>query len=160
MYELLFPSQQPKPKHFRRRCLNLMFPHILQQLTNKMEEDHQLTITVHGNEIRAIQYENVVLQAQIDVHHAQLQRCEDTITHLRAFYVGFAGDPGKDDIIINMRKHTISTNDRYHDLPDYVSRIQRRKSYVKLRWLNQQFPGHEVIVEIDSPNSIQAFNRY
>ena len=40
----------------------------------------------------------------------------------------------------------------------YVSRIQRRKRYVKLRWFDRHFPDHEVIVEIDNPNSIHAFN--
>ena len=31
--------------------------------------------------------------------------------------------------------------------------------YVKLRWFDQHFPDHEVIVEIDNPNSIHAFNQ-
>ena len=29
---------------------------------------------------------------------------------------------------------------------------------VKLRWFHQNFAEHEVIVEIDKPNSIHAFN--
>ena len=41
MYELLFPSQQPKAKYFRRHCCNVLFSHFQQQLTNKMKEDHQ-----------------------------------------------------------------------------------------------------------------------
>ena len=51
-------------------------------------------------------------------------------------------------------------NDKYDDLPYYVARIQQRKKYVKLRWFDQHFPDHEVIVEIDNPNSIHAFNRF
>ena len=39
-------------------------------------------------------------------------------------------------------------------------RIQRRKRYVKLRWFDRHFPDHEVIVEIDNPNSIHTFNRF
>ena len=31
---------------------------------------------------------------------------------------------------------------------------------MKLRWLDWHFPEHEVIVEIDNPNSIHAFNRF
>ena len=34
------------------------------------------------NQIQGIQYENVALQAQKDVYHAQLQWCQDTITIL------------------------------------------------------------------------------
>ena len=35
MYELLFSSQQPKAKEFKRYCCNVMFPQIREQLTNK-----------------------------------------------------------------------------------------------------------------------------
>ena len=44
MYELLFSSQQPKAKDFGRHCCNVLFPHIRQQLTKKMKEEHQLVI--------------------------------------------------------------------------------------------------------------------
>ena len=40
MYDLLLSSQQPKAKKFRKYCCNVMFPYVLQQLTNKMKEDH------------------------------------------------------------------------------------------------------------------------
>ena len=42
----------------------------------------------------------------------------------------------------------------------YVARIKGRKRYVKIRGFDQHFPDHEVIVEIDSQNSIHAFNRF
>ena len=123
-----------------------------------MKEDHQQAITGCGNQIQAIQYENMALQAQRDVYQTQLQRCQDIITHLRTRYVYHARDPGKDNIIIIIRKHTRPVNDKYQDLPYYVARLERRKRYVKLRWLGQYFPEHEVIVEIDNPNSIHPFN--
>ena len=41
MYEIVFSSQQPKAKDFRRHCCNVLFPHVRQQLTNKMKEDLQ-----------------------------------------------------------------------------------------------------------------------
>ena len=80
MYELFFPSQQPKAKNFRKHSCNVMFPHIRQHLTNKMVDDlihgnqqtiigiqreHQLAITGRGNQIRAIQHENLGLQGEI-----------------------------------------------------------------------------------------------
>ena len=109
-----------------------------------------LTNDIQGrdNQMQAIQYENVALQAQRDIYQTQLQRCRDTITHLRESYLDHARDPGKDNTIIIVRKHTTSANDKYHDLPYYVVRIQRRKRYVKLTWFDQNFPDHEVIVEI------------
>ena len=41
IYELLFSSQQPKAKDFRKHCFNVLFPHVQQQITNKMKEEHQ-----------------------------------------------------------------------------------------------------------------------
>ena len=101
----------------------------------------------------------MALQAQKDVYQAELQNCQDTITHLKTSYVPHARNPGKDNIVIMEQKHTTSANDKCHALPYYVARIQRRKRYVKLTWFDRHFPGHEVIVEIDNPNSVHAFNR-
>ena len=46
------------------------------------------------------EYENVALQAQRDVHQAELEKCQDTINHLKTRYVSHARDLGKDNIII------------------------------------------------------------
>ena len=43
-YEIVFSCQQRKAKDFRRHCCNVLFPHVQQQLTNKMKEDHQQAI--------------------------------------------------------------------------------------------------------------------
>ena len=109
---------------------------------------------------KVIQYKNVALQTQRYVYQTELQRCQDTITHLTTHYVPHARNLGKDNIIIIVQKHTPSANDKYHDLPYYIPRIQRRKGYVKLRWFDQYSPDHEVIVEIGNPNSIHAFNQF
>ena len=132
----------------------MLFPHIRQQLTDKMvvdlrhehrhvmeEKDAALSLINddlqdRDNHIQAIQYENVALQALRDVYQAQLQRCEDTIIHLRARYADHARDPGKDKIIIIVRKQKGSVEDKYYDFPQYyISRIDRCKMYVKLRGL-------------------------
>ena len=39
-----FSSQQPKAKDFRKHCCYVLFPHVRQQLTSKMKEDHQQAI--------------------------------------------------------------------------------------------------------------------
>ena len=167
MYEIVFSSQQPKDKDFRRQCCDVLFPHVRQQLTNKMKENHQQAIEekdaaliLLNDDLQNREYENVALQAQRDVYQAELQKCQDTITHPKTLYVSHAREPGKDNIIIIVWKHTTSTNDKYHDLSYNVARIQRRKRYVKLRWFKRHFPDHEVIVDIDNPNSIHAFNRF
>ena len=75
------------------------------------------------NQIQVIQYENVAMQAQKDLYQAELQKCQDTITHLKTRYVPHARNPGKDKIIMIVRKHTTSANNKYHDLPYYIARI-------------------------------------
>ena len=70
MYEMIFGSQQPESRDFRKYCCNVLFPQIRQKVTNKLEKDHRQAI-------QAIQYENVGLQARGDVYQAQLQRYLD-----------------------------------------------------------------------------------
>ena len=88
------------------------------------------------NQIQITKYENVALQAQRDVYQAQPQKCQDTILHLWTRHVDHGRDPSKANIIITVRKHTTPANDKYHDSPYYVARIQRGKRYVKLRWFD------------------------
>ena len=95
------------------------------QPVENIQEEHQQAITDRDGQIQAIQSNNVTLQAQGEVYQAQLQRCQDQIY----------------DLLINRHVST-SANDKYHNLPYYIFRIQRRKKYVKLRWLNRYFPDH------------------
>ena len=76
------------------------------------------------NQIQVIQYENVALQAQKDVNQAQLQRCEDIITHLRTRYVDHAKDPGKDNIVMIIEKNNAPKEDEFYESPYYIVGIQ------------------------------------
>ena len=141
MYELLFSSQQPKAKDFRRHCCNVLFPHVRQQLSNKLyameienltgrvqalefmneayqqeilrlNEEHQQIIeekdasfALLNDDLQNREYENVALQAQRDVYQAELQKCQDIITHLKTCYVTQAKNLGKDNTIIIVWKH-------------------------------------------------------
>ena len=49
MYEIVFSSQQPKAKDFRRHCCNMLFPHVRQWLRNKIQEEHQQAIEEKDN---------------------------------------------------------------------------------------------------------------
>ena len=132
-------SPKGKGKALKKHILKDPRIEEIQEKHNQQTTQLQQAITDRDNQIQVIRYENVALQKQRNVYQIQLQRCEDTITHLRERYVDHVRDPGKDNIIIIVRKHTTSANDKYHDLPYYVTRIQRRKSYVKLRWFDRHF---------------------
>ena len=58
IYETVFPSQQPKTKDFRRHCRNVLFPHFQQELTNKIQKEHQQAITGHDNQIKVLKFTN------------------------------------------------------------------------------------------------------
>ena len=151
-------TQRAHPERYRTMWIDARIEKIQEKHRQAIEEK-DAAIALLNDDLKIREYENVALQAQRDVYQAELRRCQDTITHLRTRYVPHARDPSKDNIIIIVQKHTTSANDKYHDLPYYVARMQRRKRYVKLRWFDRHFPDHEVIVEIDNPNSIHAFNR-
>ena len=90
MYKIVFSSQQPKAKDFRKHCGNKLFPYVRQQLTNKMKEDHQqaieekdAAIALLNDDHKNCEHDHVALQAQRDVYKDQLQICQDIITHLK-----------------------------------------------------------------------------
>ena len=77
----------------------MMLPYVRQQLTNKMEEDHQLVIQV-------IQYENV--EGQKDVYQDQLQRWMDgCYLHYILLYSFIAI---KETILIMKEEHNTEIN--------------------------------------------------
>ena len=133
MYEIVFSSQQPKAKDFRRYCCSVLFPHVRQQLTNKMKEEHQQAIEEKdaalaflNDDLKNCEHDNVALQAQRDVYKEQLQKYQDIITHLKKRYVPHAKDPGKDNIVMIIEKNTALEEDEFYEYPYYIARIERR----------------------------------
>ena len=186
MYELLFSSQQRKAKDFKRHCFIVLFPHVRQQpsdkshameiedLTGRIQaleftnEAHRQTIeekdaalAMLNDDLKNRDHDNVALQAQRDVYKDQLQKFEDIIAHLRTRYVDHAKDPGKDNIVMIIEKNTAPEEDEFYEYPYYIARIQRWFITTKKRWFKAQYPHHRFIMEeLDSTNSIHAFNRF
>ena len=71
-------------------------------------------ITERDTRIQKVQYENVGLQGEIRAKDLQIDRCETRITELRKRRVDHTRDPGKDNIIIIVRKHTTQESNKYH----------------------------------------------
>ena len=121
-------SRKDKGKAFKEHILKDIVPRGFDARIEEIQEKHRQAIeekdealALLNDDLQNGEYENVTLQAQRDVYQTQLQRCQDTIIHLRARYVDHARDPGKDNIIIIVWKHT--AKNKYHDLPYYVARI-------------------------------------
>ena len=70
-----------------------------------------------NDDLQNRKYEDAALQAQRDVYQAELQKCQDTIIHLKKRYIPHARDLGKDSIIIIVRKSTTHANDSFLKVP-------------------------------------------
>ena len=140
MYELLFSSQQPKAKHFKRHCFNVLFPHVRQEpsdkshameiedLTGRIQaleftnEVHRQTIeekdaalAMLNDDLKNRDHYNVALHTQRDVYKDQLQKFEDIIAHLRTRYVDHAKDPGKYNIVMIIEKNAAPEEDEFYE---------------------------------------------
>ena len=186
MYELLFSSQQPETKDFRRHFFNVLFHYVRQQLYDKshaMEfenltgriqvqeftneahrqviEEKDAALALLNDKLKNREHDNVALQAQRDVYKDQLQKCQDIITHLKTRHVPHAKDPSKDNIVMIIEKNTAPEEDEFYEYPYYIARIQRRFITTKKRWFKAQYPHHRFIIEeLGNANSIHAFNRF
>ena len=55
------------------------------------------------------------MQAQRDVYKEQLEKRQDIISHLRTRYIHHAKDPGKDNIVIFIKKNTTPKEDEFYE---------------------------------------------
>ena len=107
----------------------------------KLQEDHQKAIEERDTRIQAIEYKNIGLQGEIRAKDQQIEASQNIALRLSTLcriaelverYVDHCRNPSKNNIMIIIRKHTTPENDKYHNFPYYISRIQRCKRYVKL----------------------------
>ena len=66
-----------------------VLPWEVRKLASAVEEK-DAPIALLNDDLQKQEYENVALQAQKDVHQAELQKCQDIITHRETRYVPYA----------------------------------------------------------------------
>ena len=54
LFELVFISQQPLAKSFCKHCCNVRFPHIWQQLLNRVIEEKEAALALLNDELQSI----------------------------------------------------------------------------------------------------------
>ena len=162
-------SRKNKGKVLKEHILKDIVPCGFDARIAEIKEEHhqqttqlQLAITDRDNQIRAIQYENVTLQAQRNVYQAQLQRCQEQVYDVIINrHVTRANDSGKDKIIMVIEKNTIPEEDEIYEYSYYIARIQRRFINTKRQWLRVQYPHHRFMVEeVHNADCTHAFNRF
>ena len=67
--------------------VEVVLPQEVRKLTSATEEKDAV-IALLTDDLQGREYENVALQAQRDVYQAELQKCQDTITHLNPIQDG------------------------------------------------------------------------
>ena len=104
LYCFLLRYKRDEAKPFMEWVVETVLPREVRKLASTIEKkDVEIALMnddlqERDNQIQAIKYENVALQAQRDVYEAQLQRYQDIITHFRIHYVDHTRNPGKDSI--------------------------------------------------------------
>ena len=137
MYELVFGSQQPKVKDFRRHCFNVLFPQIWQQLTYKMKEEHQQAIEEKDNQIQAHQQKLLKLNEEIDdlIKNRHIAR--------RRYF---------DNVLCFIKKNSREAH------PYYVIQCQYRQLEKYKRCLKLRYPNMEEAGRCNDPNDIHRWN--
>ena len=108
-----------------KTVLETVLPQEVRKLTSTIEEkDAALALKnndlqCRDNQIQAIKYENVALQSQRDVYQAQLQKCQDTITHLKTTLSSLYKNSQNLPTINMMTCHIISRG--YNDVKGMLS---------------------------------------
>ena len=162
----LLRCDKPKAEPFRDWVCETVLPREVRKLGAVLKEkdaaieqkDTQLALinddlSESRELVRQLEFDNVGLQGEI--HAKDLE-----IAHLRHRHVPHAKNPGIDNVIMIIRKHSTEGEDDLFDYPYYVARIQRRIIPTKRRWCLEKFPSSEEIVIIDNPNGVHAFNRF
>ena len=177
MYELLFSSQKPKAKNFRRHCFIVLFPHVRQQLSDK---SHAMEIEGLTSRVQALAITNEAHQQTIEDKDAALALLSDDLqnrgnqikaTQYENVTLKAQRDVYKEqfqkcqDIITHLRtryvdhakdpgkdnmiieKNTAPEEDEFYEYPYYIARIQRRFINTKRRWFKAQYPHHRFIIE-------------
>ena len=123
-------SRKDRAKALKKHILKDLAPRGFDARIEGIQEKHQqaieekdATIALLNDDLQKREYQNVALQAQKDMYQAELQKYQDIITYLETRYVPHVKNSGKDNIIIIVQKHTKPANDKFHDLPYYIARI-------------------------------------
>ena len=159
LYCFLLRCKKDKAQPFMKWVVETVLPREVRRLNEQLENAEASIallsddLEVANNRCRQLEFNSVGLQGEIRAKNQQ-------IAQLQERYVDYANDPGLDNVVMIVRKHTTEAEDRhFFNFPYYIARIQRRNLATKRRCILKKFPNSEEIVVINNPNSIHAFNR-
>jgi len=120
----------------------------------KLAEEHRQTIADRDTRIRAIEYDNVALQAQRDVYREQVA---DLIANR---FVPRSGN--FDTVLVAIEKNTeTEADEKARPFTNYMLRCQKKQVNERLSVLRVKYPDMLVLEpECDDPNAVHAWNRF
>ena len=143
----------------------MLFPHVQQQLTNKIQEEHQQPITGRANQIKALEFTNEKHQQKIlrlitgrdnqikaleftnEKHQQKILRLNKEIDDLiKNRHVPRSGY--FDNVLCFIKKNSKG------GYPNYIIRCQYKQLEKYKKCLKLCYPDMEVADECDDPNAI------
>ena len=158
-YCFLLRCGKEEAKPFMKWVVEEVLPREVRKLSKVIEDkDSALALlnddlTEREYQIQQLGFNNTGLQGEIRAKDQEIARLHERV-------VSLALDPGKNNVVVIVRKHTREKEDEYFKYPYYIARIQRRSITSKRQWILEKFPRSEEIVVIDNPNSVHVFNRF
>ena len=90
IYCIFLRCKRDEPEPFMEWVVETVLLQEVRKLASTIKERDTVIALMNDGQIQVIKYENVALLAQKDVYQAELQGCQDTITHLKTRYVPHA----------------------------------------------------------------------
>ena len=138
LYELVFTSQQPKAKLFRKYCCNIMFPNIRQKLVDidleSSNRQHQLAIEEKDHQ------HQLAIEDMGREHQQVMEEKDDEIQNLvRNRHVPRIGK--HDNIVCAIQKNEPDELGKPGRHPYYMIRCQRMRLQQRLHIKQLQYPN-------------------
>ena len=158
LYELVFTSQQPKAKLFRKYCCNIMFPNIRQKLVDidleSSNRQHQLAIEEKDHQ------HQLAIEDMGREHQQVVEEKDDEIQNLvRNRHVPRSGNI--DNILCVVAKNNPDETGKPGRHPYYMIRCQKKALPKHLNILRDKYPNMIVKEpECDDPNAVHCWNRF
>ena len=167
MYELLFKSQQPKAKEFRRYCCNEMFPKIRNQLLYQRLEEKNAQLALLNDDlaesqdlVKQLEYNNTGLQGEIRAKDQEIERRIDENADLIANR-HVPRRNGIDNVLVVIEKNEPNEEGKEGMFPYYIIRSKKSHLAILISNLRQKYPLMEVKEpQIEDANAIHRWNRF
>ena len=146
MYELLFSSQHPKAKNFRRHCLNVLFPHVRQKLSDK---SHAMEIEDLTSCVQALEFTN---EEERQAHQQQVLRLNED--HQQAIEEKDATTALLNDDLKNREHDDVALKAQRDVYKEQLQKCQDIITHLRTRYVDHaKDPGKDNIVMIIEKNT-------